>query len=110
MSAWRRPAVTKRESPLIRRYWERIGGTLMEEYRVGRRRLDAVIIPDGKRELLPRQKHISLDEQDVIVIETKRRRLNRYLAGQSRYARPLGLAILHAKIVAHRGAVPARRP
>ena len=35
------------ETPMTRRYWERIRGTLLEEYPVGQRRIDAVIIEGG---------------------------------------------------------------
>ena len=42
------------ETPMTRRYWEQVGGTLLEQYLVvpprlgvGWRRVDAVIIRDG---------------------------------------------------------------
>jgi hypothetical protein len=35
------------EKPMTRRYWERVRRTLLEEYRVGRRRINAVIVEDS---------------------------------------------------------------
>ena len=48
--------MSKLETPLTRRYWESVGGTLMEEFRAVRRSavqeqrfLDAVIVLDGPK-------------------------------------------------------------
>ncbi len=47
--------MSKLETPLIRRYWKQIGGTLIEEFPAvrrtnnsGQRLLDAVILPKGE--------------------------------------------------------------
>ena len=81
--------MTKRETPMIVRYWESIGGTLIEEFPVveksatcGPRRIDAVLLPEGPR----RRAHwsqISLAGQHVIVVQAKANRLGMYLMGQA---------------------------
>jgi hypothetical protein len=52
--------MSKHETPMIERYWERVGGTLIEEFQLvtgntdsGPRRADAVIVLGQKRERLP---------------------------------------------------------
>jgi hypothetical protein len=52
--------MSKLETPMTRRYWERVGGTLLEEYPVvprsrgiGRRVVDAVIIVGGDHRIVP---------------------------------------------------------
>jgi hypothetical protein len=51
--------MSKLETPMTRRYWERVGGTLIEEFPlvlgrpgVRRRQADAVIILDGERRIV----------------------------------------------------------
>lgn len=46
---------------MIEKYWDQVGGTLVEEFYVvyrsetnGERRIDAVIIPDGPKKSFPR--------------------------------------------------------
>jgi hypothetical protein len=48
--------MSKLETPMIMKYWEREGGTLIEEFLAvkqtngnGLRRLDAVILPNGPK-------------------------------------------------------------
>jgi hypothetical protein len=81
------------ETPLTRRYWEHLDeGTLYEEFEIVRaeagirsRRADGVIVlgtppriaaPDERR-------HVSLDGEDVIVVQTKATPLNPYVFGQA---------------------------
>jgi hypothetical protein len=96
--------MSKRETPMTRRYWERVGGTLIEEFVMvprgspenGWRAADGLIIVDGKKRgliVVGGQKRIasqaefpSLDGLDVIVIQTKAARLGMYLLGQARYS------------------------
>jgi len=87
--------MSKHETPMIRRYWQRIGGTLVEEFPVvaasstcGPRRLDAVILPDGEF----RRAHwsqVSIAGQDVIVVQAKASRLGMYLMGQAVFSAEL---------------------
>ena len=59
--------MSKRETPMTRRYWERVRGTLLEEYLVvrtgpgvGRPMIDAVIIEDGDHRIASRSESVSL--------------------------------------------------
>ena len=70
------------ETPMTRRYWQRVGGTLLEEYLVvprspgvARRLIDAVVIVDGDRRIASMGERISLDGHDLIVVQTKSYRL-----------------------------------
>jgi hypothetical protein len=84
------------ETPMTRHYWERAGGTLLEEYLVvprgpgvGRRLIDAVIIINGDHRIARRAEHVSLDGHDIIVVQTKAKRLGMYLLGQALFSRLL---------------------
>jgi hypothetical protein len=53
--------MSKHETPMILAYWDRVGGTLIEEFQLvkgdatsGPRRADAVIVLGEKRERLPK--------------------------------------------------------
>ena len=88
--------MSKRETPMTRRYWERVRGTLLEEYLivpsslgVGRRMIDAVIIEDGDHRIASRGKTVSLDGHDIVVVQTKASRLGMYLLGQAFFSREL---------------------
>jgi hypothetical protein len=85
----------KLETPMTRRYWKRVGGTLLEEYcvvprgpGVGRRVVDAVIVVDGEGRIAS-PKGVSLDGKDIIVVQTKAYRLGMYLMGQALFSRVL---------------------
>ena len=84
------------ETPMTRRYWQRVGGTLLEEYLVvprspgvARRLIDAVVIVDGDRRIASMGERISLDGHDLIVVQTKSYRLGMYLMGQALFSRVL---------------------
>jgi hypothetical protein len=90
--------MSKLETPMTRRYWERIGGTLLEEYLavpsragVGRRMIDAVIIKDGDHRIASRAEsvNLSLDGRDIVIVQTKASRLGMYLLGQALFSREL---------------------
>jgi hypothetical protein len=88
--------MSKLETPMTRRYWERVRGTLLEEYLivpsrpgVGRRMIDAVIIEDGDHRIASRGKTVSLDGHDIVVVQTKASRLGMYLLGQAFFSREL---------------------
>jgi hypothetical protein len=81
--------VSKRETPLTRRYWQETGGTLIEEFLAvtqgadrGKRLLDGVIILGGPFERRS-AKEVDLEGQDIIVIQSKAARLGMYLLGQA---------------------------
>ena len=88
--------MSKHETPMTRRYWERVRGTLLEEYLivrsslgVGRRMIDAVIIEDGDHRIASRGETVSLDGHDIVVVQTNALRLGMYLLGQAFFSREL---------------------
>jgi hypothetical protein len=88
--------MSKRETPMTQRYWERVRGTLLEEYLivrsspgVGRRMIDAVIIEDGDHRIASHGETVSLDGHDIVVVQTKVLRLGMYLLGQAFFSREL---------------------
>ena len=87
--------MSKLETPMIRRYWNAVGGTLVEEFPVvrrsatcARRLVDAIILPQGEHR---RAKHseVTLEGQDVIVVQAKAERLGMYLMGQAVFSAEL---------------------
>ncbi len=79
-------------------YWERVGGTLIEEFVIvspgegrGIRLVDALILPDGPKDRLvgDAKLRVSLEGRDVIVVQTKASRLGMYLLGQAYFSKLL---------------------
>jgi hypothetical protein len=84
--------VSLHETPLTRRYWDTVGGTLYEEFLVvrrrpgvGRRIVDAIIVLGEDRRIADRGEH----DKDVIVVQTKAQRVGMYLLGQAFFSRVL---------------------
>jgi hypothetical protein len=83
--------MSKLETPMIIAYWETVGGTLIEEFQMvkgdavcGPRRADAVILPNRDRIRLPiGQRSISIEGEDIIIVQAKAYRLGMYLMGQA---------------------------
>ena len=87
--------MSKRETPMTRWYWQQVGGTLIEEFCVvrgaqgcGVRLLDGVIVTGGPFRI-SRQSEISLEGQDLVVVQTKAGRLGMYLMGQAFFSAQL---------------------
>jgi hypothetical protein len=87
--------MSKFETPMTRWYWKQIGGTLIEEFcavrrsrSCGVRLLDGVIIKGGEFRIA-RQSEVSLEGQDIIVVQTKNERLGMYLMGQAFFSAQL---------------------
>ena len=87
--------MSKLETPLTRRYWESVGGTLIEEFLAvpsspdnGPRRVDAVIILDGPKRIA-KQREVDIEGKDIIVVQTKASRLGMYLMGQLVFSKEL---------------------
>jgi hypothetical protein len=87
--------MSKHETPLTVRYWESVGGSLIEEFPAvlrgpqnAQRLIDGVIVLDGQKR---RVKHheIELKNQNIIVIQTKASRLGMYLMGQALFSAKL---------------------
>jgi hypothetical protein len=81
--------MSKHETPLTRRYWDEVGGTLVEEFPAvlrgsgnAQRLLDGVIIvSEPKRIAKPSE--VSIKGKDIIVLQTKANRLGMNLMGQA---------------------------
>lgn len=87
--------MSKRETPMIMKYWEKVGGTLIEEFPAvrqangnGPRRLDAVILPNGPK-MKASWRDVMLKGQDVVVVQAKANRLGMYLMGQTLFSAEL---------------------
>ncbi len=82
---------------MVQCYWNRVGGTLIEEYPLtqrqvdaGRRRADAVILLNGPTERLKPQTPVPLrGRSDVVVVQAKTNRLGMYLLGQAFFSKQL---------------------
>ena len=80
--------MSKRETPMTRWYWEQVGGTLIEEFPAvrssatcGQRLFDDVIIRGGEHRIA-KANEVSIQGEDIIVVQTKIGRLGMYLMGQ----------------------------
>ncbi len=87
--------MSKHETPLIRAYWQQVGGTLVEEFPVVRRTrdnearyIDAVIIP-GEETKIARASDVSLEGKDIVCVQAKQGRLGMYLMGQALFSKQL---------------------
>jgi hypothetical protein len=87
--------MSKHETPLTRKYWQSVGGTLIEEFPVVRRSassaqrlLDGLIVLDGNNRIA-RAEQIKIEGMDVTVLQTKANRLGMYLMGQAFFSREL---------------------
>lgn len=81
------------ESDLIEKYWHRVGGQLVEEFRAvergddnGGRHIDAVIVKGGEKKRAGKYTTIPLKGEDVIVVQCKTKRLGMYLMGQAYFS------------------------
>jgi hypothetical protein len=89
--------MSKHETPLTRWYWNKTGGLLIEEFPVvdasldrGKRNLDGLIVL-GEPKSISASKNFDIRGKDVIVIQTKTKRLGMYLMGQCLFSRDLVL-------------------
>ena len=89
--------MSKRETPLTRRYWKSVGGTLVEEFPAvissktnGKRLMDGVIILNEETRIA-KANEVEIEGKDIIVVQTKANRLGMYLMGQSLFSKELML-------------------
>ena len=87
--------MSKHETQMTRWYWKQIGGTLVEEFIAvngradhGKRVLDGIIIPSGEFRIA-KQHEVSIEGKDVIVVQTKAKRLGMTLLGQALFSAQL---------------------
>ena len=90
---------------MIEWYWHQVGGTLCQEFQavpkgpgVGRRLIDAVILPEGETKEVHWQ-DLSLEDQHVIVVQAKAHRLGMYLMGQTLFSAQLLKQLFKPKLV-----------
>ena len=90
--------MSKLETPMVLKYWQQIGGTLIEEFPMvrasatcGPRYADAVILPRGEERRITGSDRaaILLEGEDVIVVQAKASRLGMYLMGQTLFSAEL---------------------
>lgn len=87
--------MSKYETPLTRRFWREIGGTLVEEFPAVRRSsdrapryLDGVVLLGGPH-VIAKSTEVAIKNQDIVIIQTKAYRLDMYLLGQALFSRGL---------------------
>ncbi len=81
--------MSKHETPLTRRYWEQVGGTLVEEFPAvfrgtgnAQRLLDGLII-QGEPKVIAKATEVTIKGKNIIVLQTKANRLGMNLMGQA---------------------------
>lgn len=87
--------MSKLETPMIRHFWNSIGGTLVEEFpavvatkTIGKRFIDAVILPN-KETRVAHWSEVTLEDEDIIIVQAKAHRLGMYLMGQALFSAEL---------------------
>jgi hypothetical protein len=80
--------MSKKETPMIRKYWKETGGTLVEEFLAvkvtngtGKRLIDAVIVLNSETRIAA-QKDVDIEGKDIIIVQAKAKRLGMPLMGQ----------------------------
>lgn len=80
------------QTPMLRRYWKKIGGILIEEFPAvprgkdrGLRRIDGVIIR-SKHKRLAKPGEVSLKGRHITIVQVESRRLGMYLMGQAYFS------------------------
>jgi hypothetical protein len=85
-----------KETPMTRRLWQAIGGTLFEEFVAvapgpnrGTRRLDGLVLVDERTRIAERGEVPDLADRDVIAIQTKASRFGMNVLGQALFSEEL---------------------
>ena len=84
--------MSKKETPLTRRYWEEISGTLIEEFLAvpkgknnSQRLIDGVILL-GEDKKIVKWDQVVIENKDIVILQTKANRLGMYLMGQALFS------------------------
>ena len=87
--------MSKRETPMTRWYWGQVGGTLVDEFPTvrrtetcGQRLIDGVILLEGPHQIA-HWRDVGVEGRDIVVVQTKRGRLGKYLMGQTFFSAEL---------------------
>ena len=85
-------SLNNNETPMLHRFWQGIGGTLIEEFYAVRRglghserRIDGVIIKNGETSI-KQQNEVEIAGQEIIVVQVKTGRLGMYVMGQGLFS------------------------
>jgi hypothetical protein len=85
--------MSKHETWRTRKYWEQVGGLLIEEFLAvsgdkekGSRLIDGVIVLNENKEIY-NGNYYNITDKDVIVIQTKGRRIGMCLLGQAYFSK-----------------------
>jgi hypothetical protein len=87
--------MSKHETWRTRKYWDSVGGLLIEEFRAVKeskipnqenRYMDAVIVLNEPRKI-HNQNTYNLFDKDIIVVQTKKDRIGMYLLGQAYFSK-----------------------
>ena len=88
----------RERAKLVVPYWLNVGGTLIEEFLAvrrnkcqGYRRIDGIIVFDGKRRCIQNKDYNSAEiaDKEIIVVQAKLGRVGMYLLGQALFSREL---------------------
>ena len=89
--------MSRNETWRTRKYWETVGGMLIEEFlaiapdinkETGKRLIDGIIILGEERRIQVGGKY-DLKDKDIIIVQTKSKRLGMSLMGQSYFSREI---------------------
>lgn len=89
--------MSKHETWRTRKYWNSIGGLLIEEFtaipgdsknEIGKRLIDGIIVLDEPKHIQTGGK-FDFTGKDIIVLQTKKERLGMYLMGQAFFSREI---------------------
>lgn len=87
--------MSKHEKPLLRKYWNQVKGTLIEEFEAvskgnghGNRLIDGIIIKGGRHEI-KKKNEVEIAGKDIIVVQVKATRLGMTLMGQTLFSMEL---------------------
>lgn len=85
--------MSKYETPMTEWFWDQVGGLLVEEFEAvrrnanqGQRLIDAVIVLNKNKSRHPRGKKFDIEGRNVIVVQSKHRRLSMGLMGQTLFS------------------------
>lgn len=87
--------MSKNETPITRAYWQKTGGTLIEEFPVVKRGknhsgrwIDGIIILNEATRIA-KPSEVDINGKDIICVQTKKGRLGMYLLGQALFSKRL---------------------
>ncbi len=91
--------MSKHETPMLEAYWQRVGGTLITEFPLvlrstnrARRLTDGLILPNRERGQVQWREvgdSLTLDREEVVVVQVKASRLGMYVMGQAVFSAEL---------------------